>query len=97
VQLLYTINHISEKWNSDTKGIIHLIEDSLGNLKSATEQNISQTAHGLDKYMINGFYGNTYETLPRENGFIYLKPVRILSDFISYLSDSNVILKGVMR
>jgi hypothetical protein len=44
--------------------------------------------------MINGFYGNTYETLPRENGFIYLKPVRILSDFISYLSDSNVILKG---
>jgi hypothetical protein len=69
-----------------------LIEDSLGNLKSA-EQNISQTAHGLDKlYMINGFYGNTYETLPRENGFIYLKPVRILSDFISYLSDSNVIL-----
>jgi hypothetical protein len=50
--LLYTINHISEKWNSDTKGIIHLIEDSLGNLKSATEQNISQTAHGLDKLYI---------------------------------------------
>jgi hypothetical protein len=80
---LYTINHISEKWNSDTKGIIHLIEDSLGNLKSATEQNISQTAHGLDKLYIRliYFYGNTYETLPRENGFIYLKPVRILSDF----------------
>jgi hypothetical protein len=29
-----------------------LIEDSLGNLKSATEQNISQTAHGLDKLYI---------------------------------------------
>jgi hypothetical protein len=46
----------------------------------------------ISLHTINGFYGNTYETLPRENGFIYLKPVRILSDFISYLSDSNVIL-----
>jgi hypothetical protein len=48
-----------------------LIEDSLGNLKSA-EQNISQTAHGLDKlYMINGFYGNTYETAKRKWFYLF--------------------------
>jgi uncharacterized circularly permuted ATP-grasp superfamily protein/uncharacterized alpha-E superfamily protein len=86
--LLYTINHISEKWNSDTKGIIHLIEDSLGNLKSATEQNISQTAHGLDKLYIRlmAFYGNTYETLPRENGFYLFEAGKNIERFLSLIS-----------
>jgi hypothetical protein len=33
INLSYTINHISEKWNNDTKGIIYLIEESLIGLK----------------------------------------------------------------
>jgi hypothetical protein len=67
-----------------------LIEDSLGNLKSATEQNISQTAHGLDKLYIRLMAFMAIPTKLCQEKMVYLKPVRILSDFISYLSDSNV-------
>lgn len=86
--LLYTINHISEKWNNDTKGIIYLIEESLVSLKASNEQNISQTTHGLDKLYIRlmAFYGNTYETLPRENGFYLFEAGKNIERFLSLVS-----------
>jgi uncharacterized circularly permuted ATP-grasp superfamily protein/uncharacterized alpha-E superfamily protein len=86
--LLYTINHISEKWNNDTKGIVYLIEESLISLKAANAQNISQTTHGLDKLYIRlmAFYGNTYETLPRENGFYLFEAGKNIERFLSLIS-----------
>jgi hypothetical protein len=89
---LYTINHISEKWNNDTKGIIYLIEEF--GLKTCNEHNLNKTTHALDKLYIRmmAFYGNTYETSPRENGFICLKLEKYRTFFIPYFSYSNFVL-----
>ena len=86
--LLYAINHISEKWNHDTKRIINLIEDSLIALKATNIKNINQTTHGLDKLYIRlmAFYGNTYETLPRENGFYLFEAGKNIERFLSLIS-----------
>lgn len=86
--LLYSINRISEKWNHDTKRIINLIEDSLVGLKESNSHNISQTTHGLDKLYIRlmAFYGNTYETLPRENGFYLFEAGKNIERFLSLVS-----------
>ncbi|WP_418262122.1 circularly permuted type 2 ATP-grasp protein [Flavobacterium faecale] len=85
---LYSINHISEKWNQDTKRIIGLIEDSLTGLKESNVVNINQTTHGLDKLYIRlmAFYGNTYETLPRENGFFLFEAGKNIERFLSLIS-----------
>ncbi|WP_366186859.1 circularly permuted type 2 ATP-grasp protein [Flavobacterium ovatum] len=86
--LLYSINHISEKWNHDTKRIISLIEDSLTGLKESNANNLSRTTHGLDKLYIRmmAFYGNTYETLPRENGFFLFEAGKNIERFLSLIS-----------
>ncbi|MCG9791344.1 circularly permuted type 2 ATP-grasp protein [Flavobacterium algicola] len=86
--LLYSINHISEKWNQDTKRIISLIEDSLTGLKEANASSISRTTHSLDKLYIRmmAFYGNTYETLPRENGFFLFEAGKNIERFLSLTS-----------
>jgi uncharacterized circularly permuted ATP-grasp superfamily protein/uncharacterized alpha-E superfamily protein len=86
--LLYTINHISEKWNNDTKGIVYLIEESLIGLKSCDEHNLNQTTHALDKLYIRmmAFYGNTYETSSRENGFYLFEAGKNIERFLSLIS-----------
>jgi uncharacterized circularly permuted ATP-grasp superfamily protein/uncharacterized alpha-E superfamily protein len=86
--LLYSINHISEKWNYDTKRIISLIEDSLSGLKESNINSISRTTHGLDKLYIRmmAFYGNTYETFPRENGFYLFEAGKNIERFLSLIS-----------
>ncbi|MFT4983538.1 MAG: putative circularly permuted ATP-grasp superfamily protein [Flavobacterium sp.] len=86
--LLYTINHISEKWNNDTKGIIYLIEESLIGLKICNEHNLNKTTHALDKLYIRmmAFYGNTYETSPRENGFYLFEAGKNIERFLSLIS-----------
>lgn len=86
--LLYSINHISEKWNHDTKRIIHLIEESSVGLKDCNARNLNYTKHSLDKLYIRmmAFYGNTYETFPRENGFYLLEAGKNIERFLSLIS-----------
>ncbi|AWG20166.1 hypothetical protein FFWV33_00825 [Flavobacterium faecale] len=86
--LLYSVNHISEKWNYDTKRIISLIEDSLTSLKAVDAKNINRTTHNLQKLYIRlmAFYGNTYETFPRENGFFLFESGKNIERFLSLIS-----------
>lgn len=86
--LLYSVNHISEKWNHDTKRIIHLIEESFVSLKECNVNNPNETKHYLDKLYIRimAFYGNTYETFPRENGFYLLEAGKNIERFLSLIS-----------
>jgi len=86
--LLYSINRVSEKWNQDTKRIINLIEESLAGIKVSSAYNINQTTHGLDKLYIRlmAFYGNTYETFPRENGFYLFEAGKNIERFLSLIS-----------
>lgn len=87
--LLNTINQVSEKWNHDTRRIINLVEDSLYALKNTnTTSNINDVNHGLDKLHIRlfSFYGNIYETLPRDNGFYLLETGKNVERILSLLS-----------
>ncbi|WP_264564235.1 circularly permuted type 2 ATP-grasp protein [Flavobacterium sp. N3904] len=86
--LLNTINQVSEKWNHDTRRIINLVEDSLFVLKNTNTNNINQVNHGLDKLHIRlfSFYGNIYETLPRDNGFYLLETGKNVERILSLLS-----------
>ena len=86
--LLYTINQVSEKWNHDTRRIINLVEDSLIALKKTNTKNINNVNHALDKLHIRlfSFYGNIYETLPRDNGFYLLESGKTIERILSLLS-----------
>jgi uncharacterized circularly permuted ATP-grasp superfamily protein/uncharacterized alpha-E superfamily protein len=86
--LLNTINQVSEKWNHDTRRIINLVEDSLFALKKTNTTNINYVNHGLDKLHIRlfSFYGNIYETLPRDNGFYLLESGKNVERILSLLS-----------
>jgi uncharacterized circularly permuted ATP-grasp superfamily protein/uncharacterized alpha-E superfamily protein len=86
--LLNTINQVSEKWNHDTRRIINLVEDSLLALKKSNTTNINQVNHGLDKLHIRlfSFYGNIYETLPRDNGFYLLESGKNIERILSLIS-----------
>ena len=86
--LLNTLNQVSEKWNHDTRRIINLVEDSLVALKSSNTSNINQVNHGLDKLHIRlfSFYGNVYETLPRDNGFYLLEIGKNVERILSLIS-----------
>jgi uncharacterized alpha-E superfamily protein len=86
--LLNTINQVSEKWNHDTRRIINLVEDSLFALKNTNTVNINSVNHSLDKLHIRlfSFYGNIYETLPRDNGFYLLEAGKNVERILSLLS-----------
>ena len=86
--LLNTLNQVSEKWNHDTRRIINLVEDSLVALKKSNTTNINQVNHGLDKLHIRlfSFYGNVYETLPRDNGFYLLEIGKNVERLLSLIS-----------
>lgn len=86
--LLNTINQVSEKWNHDTRRIINLVEDSLVSLKKTNTNNINYVNHSLDKLHIRlfSFYGNIYETLPRDNGFYLLETGKNIERILSLLS-----------
>ncbi|QBN17812.1 circularly permuted type 2 ATP-grasp protein [Flavobacterium nackdongense] len=86
--LLNTINQVSEKWNHDTRRIINLVEDSLFALKNTNTNNINYVNHGLDKLHIRlfSFYGNIYETLPRDNGFYLLESGKNVERILSLIS-----------
>lgn len=86
--LLNTINQVSEKWNHDTRRIINLVEESHIALKNTNTYNINQVNHGLDKLHIRlfSFYGNIYETLPRDNGFYLLETGKNIERILSLLS-----------
>lgn len=86
--LLNTINQVSEKWNHDTRRIINLVEDSLFALKNTNTTNINFVNHGLDKLHIRlfSFYGNIYETLPRDNGFYLLESGKNVERILSLIS-----------
>jgi uncharacterized alpha-E superfamily protein len=86
--LLNTINQVSEKWNHDTRRIINLVEDSLISLKNTNTSNINQVNHALDKLHIRlfSFYGNIYETLPRDNGFYLLETGKNVERILSLIS-----------
>lgn len=86
--LLNTINQVSEKWNHDTRRIINLVEDSLFVLKKTNTNNINYVNHSLDKLHIRlfSFYGNIYETLPRDNGFYLLETGKNIERILSLIS-----------
>jgi uncharacterized circularly permuted ATP-grasp superfamily protein/uncharacterized alpha-E superfamily protein len=86
--LLNTINQVSEKWNHDTRRIINLVEDSLFALKNTKTNNINTVNHGLDKLHIRlfSFYGNIYETLPRDNGFYLLESGKTVERILALIS-----------
>jgi len=86
--LLNTINQVSEKWNLDTRRIINLMEDSLSSLKSTNTNNITFMNHELDKLHIRlfSFYGNIYETLPRDNGFYLMECGKNVERILSLVS-----------
>jgi len=86
--LLNTINQVSEKWNHDTRRIINLVEDSLFALTKTNTNNINSVNHGLDKLHIRlfSFYGNIYETLPRDTGFYLLETGKNVERILSLIS-----------
>ena len=86
--LLNTINQVSEKWNHDTRRIINLLEDSLFTLKNTNTNNINHVNHALDKLHIRlfSFYGNIYETLPRDNGFYLMEAGKNVERILSLIS-----------
>ena len=86
--LLNTINQVSEKWNHDTRRIINLVDDSLFVLKKTNTNNINYVNHSLDKLHIRlfSFYGNIYETLPRDNGFYLLETGKNVERILSLIS-----------
>lgn len=86
--LLNTINQVSEKWNHDTRRIINLLEDSHLSLKNTNTNNINHVNHALDKLHIRlfSFYGNIYETLPRDNGFYLMEAGKNVERILSLIS-----------
>ncbi len=86
--LLNTINQVSEKWNHDTRRIINLVEESMIGLKNPATTNVNTVNHSLDKLHIRlfSFYGNIYETLPRDNGFYLLESGKNVERILSLIS-----------
>lgn len=86
--LLNTINQVSEKWNHDTRRIINLLEDCQISLKNTNTNNINHVNHALDKLHIRlfSFYGNIYETLPRDNGFYLMEVGKNVERILSLIS-----------
>ncbi|WP_255066607.1 circularly permuted type 2 ATP-grasp protein [Lacihabitans sp. LS3-19] len=83
---LNTANQISEKWNADTRRILNLIEESLLSLKDA--HSIHQLNFRLDKLYTRffGFYGNVFETFPRDNGFYLLEAGKNIERILALVS-----------
>jgi uncharacterized circularly permuted ATP-grasp superfamily protein/uncharacterized alpha-E superfamily protein len=86
--LLNTINQVSEKWNHDTRRIINLLEDCQISLKNTNTNTINHVNHALDKLHIRlfSFYGNIYETLPRDNGFYLMEVGKNVERILSLIS-----------
>ncbi|MGA9639684.1 circularly permuted type 2 ATP-grasp protein [Flavobacterium sp.] len=86
--LLNTINQVSEKWNHDTRRIINLVEESMIGLKNPATTNANTANHSLDKLHIRlfSFYGNIYETLPRDNGFYLLESGKNVERILSLIA-----------
>jgi uncharacterized circularly permuted ATP-grasp superfamily protein/uncharacterized alpha-E superfamily protein len=86
--LLNTINQVSEKWNNDTRHIINLLEESLYTLKNTNTNNLNFVNHALDKLHIRlfSFYGNIYETSPRDNGFYLMESGKNVERILSLVS-----------
>jgi uncharacterized circularly permuted ATP-grasp superfamily protein/uncharacterized alpha-E superfamily protein len=84
--LLNTINQVSEKWNNDTRHIIDLLQESHLALKNTN--NINDVNHALDKLHIRlfSFYGNVYETSPRNNGFYLMEAGKNVERILSLIS-----------
>lgn len=84
--LLHTANQVSERWNSDTRRILNLLEDSLQSLRDT--HSINQLSHRLDKLYTRlfSFYGNIFETLPRDNGFYLFEAGKNIERILSLVS-----------
>lgn len=84
--LLNTANQVSERWTSDTRRILNLLDDSLQSLKNTPS--INQLSHRLDKLYTRlfGFYGNVFETLPRDNGFYLFEAGKNIERILSLIS-----------
>ncbi len=83
---LRTSNHVSDKWNADTRRILNLIEDNLQSLRNS--HSINQVSHNLDKLYTRlfAFYGNIFETLPRDSGFYLLETGKNIERILSLVS-----------
>jgi uncharacterized circularly permuted ATP-grasp superfamily protein/uncharacterized alpha-E superfamily protein len=83
---LRTSNQVSDKWNADTRRILNLIEDNLQSLRNS--HSINQVSHNLDKLYTRlfAFYGNIFETLPRDSGFYLLEAGKSIERILSLVS-----------
>ena len=83
---LRTSNQVSDKWNADTRRILNLIEDNLQSLRNS--HSINQVSHNLDKLYTRlfAFYGNIFETLPRDSGFYLLEAGKNIERILSLVS-----------
>jgi len=83
---LRTSNHVSDKWNADTRRILNLIEDNLQSLRNS--HSINQVSHNLDKLYTRlfAFHGNIFETLPRDSGFNLLEAGKNIERILSLVS-----------
>ena len=83
---LRTSNQVSDKWNTDTRRILNLIEDNLQSLRNS--HSINQVSHNLDKLYTRlfAFYGNIFETLPRDSGFYLLEAGKNIERILSLVS-----------
>lgn len=84
--LLRTSNQVSDKWNVETRRILNLIEDNLQLLKDS--HSINQVSHSLDRLhtKLFAFYGNIFETLPRDSGFYLLEAGKNIERTLSLVS-----------
>ena len=84
--LLNTSNQVSERWNSDTRRILNLLEESLQSLRNT--YSINKMSHRLDKLytQLFSFYGNVFETLPRDNGFYLFEAGKNIERILSLIS-----------
>jgi uncharacterized alpha-E superfamily protein len=83
---LRTSNQVSDKWNADTRRILNLIEDNLQSLRNS--HSINQVSHSLDRLYTRlfAFYGNIFETLPRDSGFYLLEAGKNIERILSLVS-----------
>jgi len=83
---LRTSNQVSDKWNVETRRILNLIEDNLQSLKDS--HSINQVSHSLDKLYTRlfAFYGNIFETLPRDSGFYLFEAGKNIERILSHVS-----------
>ncbi len=84
--LLQTVNQVSEKWDTNTRRIFNLLDESHHSLQEI--KGFGQIHFRLDKLLTRllSFYGNMVETLPRDTGFYLLAAGKDIERILALIS-----------